>query len=400
MHVHLDPVGGVAGDMFVAALLDSFPEHREAVLNSIRAADLQGEIDAELVPFNDGVLTGSQFHVSSKAARAHAHHSDHHQHGHHHWSALRRQLEQSALSDSVKNHTIGIFGELALAEAKVHGKEVQDVAFHEVGNWDSIADIVGAATLICALSPKSWSIGSLPIGRGLVTTAHGELPVPAPATTLLLKGFALHDDGRAGERVTPTGAAILRYLSPTSGIGQKPRTLIASGFGFGSRKLAGMSNTLRLLAFDETHSGVMQDRVGVIEFEIDDQTGEELAVALTHIRDHAGVIDATQSMVSGKKGRLMTAVRVLTKPDAINDVATACFRQTTTIGLRTRIEERHILSRHEHRSQGGIAVKVVDRPGGHTAKAEMDAVQENASSQKARDAARQAAEREALGNSR
>ena len=399
VHIHLDPVGGVAGDMFVAALLDMRPDLSDLVLGCIRKAGLGEDVHLQVAGFNDGILTGTKFGVTKggKAAEDAAHH--HHDHGHHHhyhWSTLRAGLQASALPDGVKTHALGIFGELALAEARVHGKDVDTVAFHEVGNWDSIADIVGAAALIDALAPKSWSIGSLPIGRGRVKTAHGELAVPAPATTLLLEGLAFHDDGRSGERVTPTGAAILRYLSPSNGIGTAPRTLGASGFGFGTRKLEGMSNTLRVLAFDLTHDAATEDRVGVIQFEIDDQTGEDLAVAIAHLRDHPGVVDVTQSMVVGKKGRMMTALQVLTRSELLDDVAEACFRQTTTIGLRTRIEARRILSRSAQVTKSGTAVKVADRPGGATAKTEADAVKQDASSHKSRQRTRRGAEDEIL----
>ena len=305
-------------------------------------------------------------------------------------------MEASALPPGIKKHVIGIFSALAWAEAKVHGKSVEAVTFHEVGNWDSIADIVSAAALIDALAVDTWSIGSMPVGQGRVKTAHGELPVPAPATTLLLAGFEFHQDGRPGERVTPTGAAILKYLAPVVDIGAGSRILRASGHGFGARRLAGMSNILRVLAFDDKSNASSHcDTVGVIQFEIDDQSGEDLAIALDHIRATQGVIDVTQGTVLGKKGRLMSAIQVLVKPSAINDVAAMCFRQTTTLGLRTRVESRLILSRSEVEAEG-YRVKVADRPGGATAKAEADAVASDARGHLARSAARQVAEAAAL----
>lgn len=432
MHIHLDAVGGVAGDMFIAALLDIYPDLMEGVVSNIRLAGLGDEIEIGVQNFDDGVLTGSRFKVARGAEEAghgheaHGHHGDdghhhpdhdHHHHDHHHpdhghhhhgharshghhhhthWGNLRSSLQASRLPDGVKAHVLGIFEKLAVAEARVHGKSVESVAFHEVGNWDSIADIVGAATLIDALAPQSWSVGSLPVGRGLVRTEHGALPVPAPATTLLLKGFAFHDDGRSGERVTPTGAAILSHLSPANGIGAGPRMLRASGHGFGTRKLAGMSNVLRVLVFDAADAAVSDaDAVGVIQFEIDDQSGEELAASVDHIRAQEGVIDVIQTMAIGKKGRMMTGIQVLTKPAHLDAVSTACFRQTTTLGLRIRLEARRILRRQEIELAGG-KVKVAERPGGTTAKAEMDSVAANPAGHRLRAAARRAAEDEAL----
>jgi len=399
MHIHLDPVGGIAGDMFVAALIDTFPDLAEAALAVVRQAGLDESVTVAARPFDDGVLTGTRFHVSKEGgdrAEAHGHHHDeHHDHAHTHWAALRAGLETSALPEGVKRHAIGIFTELAKAEAQVHGKPVDEVAFHEVGNWDSIADIVAAATLIEALSPASWSVGPLPIGRGRVRTAHGDLPVPAPATTLLLEGFAFHDDGRAGERVTPTGAAILRYLAPASGLGAAPRVLRCSGHGFGTQAFQGMSNVLRALAFEPGEGEADSDAVAVIGFEIDDQSGEELAVALDHLRAFPGVIDVTQSVALGKKGRMMASVQVLAKPDALDTVCDECFRQTTTLGLRTRIEARRILARREVQADAR-RVKLAARPGGTTAKAEMDDVAGLAEGHGVRAAARLVAQTQAL----
>lgn len=419
MHVHLDPVGGVAGDMFVAALLDAFPDRANGVIDAVRRAGLPDDVVTAVLDFGDGVLTGKRFDVRKTASGAqhgpaaahepavrregedahrHARSHDHHRHQHDHtrWAELREHLSASRLPDGVKRHALGIFGELAWAEAKVHGRDIDAVTFHEVGNWDSIADIVAAATLIDALPVESWSIGSLPIGQGRVQTAHGELPVPAPATTLLLQGFALHHDGRPGERVTPTGAAILKHLAPAPSIGTIPRVLRGSGHGFGTRKLAGMSNILRVLAFDPVEGApAAADTVGVIRFEIDDQSGEDLAVALDHIRSGAGVIDVTQTIATGKKGRMVAAIQVLVQPGRMDEAIAACFRQTTTLGLRTCIEARTILAREEVEA-GGLRVKIAERPGGRTAKAESDDVAGDPGGHRARSAARRAAEAKAL----
>lgn len=429
MHIHLDAIGGIAGDMFVAALLHAFPQQTDGVLRAVRLAGLGDDIVTRVIDHSDGVLVGKRFEVGKNGtpvhhdlSHAHDHHHDHggehgsrhdhpeghrhdhhhshdhhhHEHNHTHWAHLRTQLQNSPLADGIKRHAIGIFGELAWAEAQVHGKAPDDVTFHEVGNWDSIADIVAAASLIGALAIESWSVGSLPMGQGRVTTAHGELPVPAPATALLLDGFALHHDGRPGERVTPTGAAILRYIAPSQGIGTPPRILRGCGHGFGARKLQGMSNVLRVLAFDQAADATATaDTIGIVQFEVDDQTGEELAVGLDHIRATAGVVDVAQSMVIGKKGRVMASVQVLVRPDRMADAIAASFRQTTTLGVRTRIETRSMLARREV-DVGGRRVKIADRPDGPTAKAGSDDVASDPTGQRARSAARREAQTAAL----
>jgi uncharacterized protein (TIGR00299 family) protein len=364
MHYHLDPVGGVAGDMFVAALLDMEPDSTAATLAAIRDSGLDPSVAVSHDDFNDGVLTGSRFTVGKPECTHH----------HAHWSAIKKNLSDSALSPAVTDRAIAIFADLAEAEAKVHNKAVSDVAFHEVGAWDSIADIVAAAYLIESLGPCTWSIGPIPIGKGRVKTEHGLLPVPAPATVLLLDGFEFIDDGFPGERITPTGAAIIKHLKPSQGIGKTARVLQRSGYGFGTRTFKGMSNILRVLEFSKTTTSSVfsSDTVMVLNFEIDDQTAEELAVGLQKIRERQGVIDVIQSPVMGKKGRLLTSVQVLVRPGNAEDVINVCFHETTTLGIRQQVKARAILNRSELETKQDIRVKIVERPGGITAKADID----------------------------
>jgi len=224
-HVHLDPLGGLAGDMFVAAMLDAWPDLTEGAVDAVRAAGLPQSVAVEAVPFGDGVLTGTRFNVWVPDENE----SDTH-HEHTRFAALKSQLEASDLSGGTLHRTLDIFTHLAHAESTVHGIPVSDVTFHEVGAWDSIADIVAAAHVIESVGAASWSTNPLPLGAGRVNTAHGQLPVPVPAVVELLKGFAFHDDGLPGERVTPTGAAILRHLEP--GSSPPNGTLGRSGTGF------------------------------------------------------------------------------------------------------------------------------------------------------------------------
>ena len=380
MQIHLDPVGGVAGDMFVAALLSAFPELQEGVLRAIRRAAPQ--VDCALVRHNDGVLDGRRFAVSLKAAACghdhshdHPHHGHDHDHAHRPWREIRAHLQSCGLQPEVAAHAVGIFDGLAEAEGRVHGVTADAVAFHEVGAWDSIADIVGAAHLIAALAAERWTCGPLPLGSGRVQTAHGFLPIPAPATAILMEGLATIDDGVSGERVTPTGAAIIRYLcrdpAPPSG----PRVLTGSGVGFGSRALPGLSNCLRVLAFETAETGPVARELAVIEFEIDDQSAEDIATGLDRLRAHPSVIDGVQSPVIGKKGRVMTAVRLLAEPQGLDAVIAAVFDETATIGLRHRITVGAALPRRirEVEVEGHrFRVKIVERPAGPTAKTESD----------------------------
>ncbi len=350
--------------MFAGALLDLRPDLAEAVCAAIRDAGLDPSVDINISRFTDGVLSGHKFDVQPPEPSAHHHHV--------HWSSLRESLGNSGLAANTRDRTIAIFAGLAEAEARVHDKPVDDVAFHEVGAWDSIADIVAAAFLIEAQGPCTWSIGKIPLGSGRVNTDHGLLPVPAPATALLLEGFACFDDGLPGERVTPTGAAIIRNLAPASGIGTSNRIMRGAGYGFGTRKIEGLSNVVRVLRFDDAgNTHVASDRIVVINFEVDDQTPEDLAVGLEHIRKSEHVLDVLQSPVFAKAGRQATHVQVLAKSETVDTVSELCFRETSTIGLRVQLCDRVTLKRRESRTGSGANVKVVARPGGDTAKADI-----------------------------
>ncbi|MGU3466728.1 LarC family nickel insertion protein [Methylobacterium sp. C33D] len=424
MHIHLDALGGVAGDMFAAALLDAFPEHQAGVSASVRAVDAR--IACAVRAHNDGILSGARFAVSAPGAEPgpaphrhehpgrhdHPHPHDHgHQHGHQHdhghahhhghrpWSEIRAALTDADLAPSVRAHALGIFGHLAAAEARVHGIAVDAVAFHEVGAFDSIADIVAAAHLIAALAARSWSVSALPLGSGRVRTQHGPLPVPAPATTLLLAGFPTLDDGIPGERVTPTGAAILRHLCGDDPGRGRPRGILGrTGIGFGTKVLPGLSNCLRALVLEEAAPRPGRRDLAVIAFEVDDQSGEDLALGLDRLRAEPGVLDVVQAPVLGKKGRMTAHIQALVRPESLEAAIAACFRETTTIGLRYHHVEGAVLDRESRTvEQAGrpVRVKVVDRPGGRTAKAEADDARDHAG-HAARATLRREAERRAL----
>jgi pyridinium-3,5-bisthiocarboxylic acid mononucleotide nickel chelatase len=245
----------------------------------------------------------------------------------------------------------------------------------------------------------------LPLGSGRIRTAHGVLPVPAPATAILLQGLQTIDDGVAGERVTPTGAAIARYLLvPDQPPLRRTRRLSRSGTGFGARTMPGISNCLRVLAFDELSAGdegpIGRRQLGVVTFEVDDQPAEDLAAGLDHIRALPGVLDVTQGSVLGKKGRMAAHIQVLVEPTALENAIAACFRETTTIGLRHQITEGAILRRRFDTVEiagDKLQVKIVDRPGGQqSAKTEISGAA-RLSGHLARERLRREAATEALG---
>jgi uncharacterized protein (TIGR00299 family) protein len=375
--VHLDPVGGIAGDMFLAACIDAWPEMAQGVEEAMRAAGLPSTWRLGVEPGRSHGLAGTRVGLRGPDPdEDHLHHGDHTGA----WREIRARLRECELAEPVRARALDIFERLAVAEASVHGVEVDDVHFHELADWDSIADIVGAAWCIDSIGASAWSIAPLPLGSGSITTSHGPLPVPAPAVTRLLRGHEVFDDGVGGERVTPTGAALVAHLEPSPD--PLPRgTLAAAGNGLGTRDLPDRANLLRLIAIEPAAHGRagtgtpwMLGAVTTVTFEIDDQAPEDLAVALERLRATDGVIDVTESPTVGKKGRLGSSIRVLCRPERRTEVVSACFAQTTTIGLRWHEEHRAELSR-EQVTGADVAGKAVVRPDGSvTSKPEMDSI--------------------------
>ena len=373
--------------MFVAAMLDAHPGETDGALAAVRAAGLPQSVDLRVVPHQDDILTGTRFEVVLPADNGAEEHMP--------FRTLRARLADAELTAGTLARTQDIFARLAAAEGAVHGVAAEEVTFHEVGAWDSIADIVAAAHLIEQSGAARWSVSSLPMGAGSVKTAHGDLPLPAPAVVELLKGFSLHEDGRKGERVTPTGSAILAHLNPDNSGLHPPERLAECGIGFGTKVFAGISNVLRVLEFESTGGGIGEDQIAVLRFEIDDQSPEDLAVGLDKLRAHDGVLDVVQSPAFGKKGRITAQVQILTRMHAREAVIAACFSETTTLGLRWEISRRAILERRQ-----ADGVKLVRRPEGvTTAKAEMDQAAAGDGGHAGRMARRRASEDAALGES-
>jgi uncharacterized protein (TIGR00299 family) protein len=380
--IDLSPIGGVAGDMFAAALLDALPELSEQAKSDVTNLGVTG-LSAQTEPITSATLAALRFVVQQpedpKPPRT--------------LSAVQAFLEKSELSENVSGIALGIYTLLAKAEAAVHGKTIQSIHFHEVSDWDSMVDIVTAASIIAQLPNVQWRIGPLPLGGGTVKTAHGDIPVPAPATVQLLQGFEWTDDGIAGERVTPTGAAILKYLAPQSSqAAASPANLLATGSGAGTRKLPGRANILRATVF-ESSLHATTDLIESLAFEVDDMTGEEIGVATDLLRELDGVLDVSLLAMQGKKGRPVSGFRILVRPQACEAAIEQCFAQTTTLGVRRHPVERRILSREEVQA-GGISVKLAKRQDELSAKAASDELIQNTLMNRRQQA--QSAERDAI----
>lgn len=368
--IHLDLIGGLAGDMFVAALVDALPGLERPLLAELAGVQPAGAPRPGFDSVVNGGLRARRFGLGVPAAGTASS-----QHAGTPYPVLQRQLAEAPLPAATREHALAMLALLGEAEGRVHGIPLDAVHFHELADRDSLLDLLAAGAIAARLQGALWTASALPLGGGSVRTAHGLLPIPAPATSHLLQGYPWLDDGIAGERVTPTGAAILRHLVPAAACGgRRPAGRLASlGCGAGTRTLPGVPNIVRALVFERAATST-QDSVAIIEFDVDDMTGEEIALAADRLRGQPGIIDVSVGSRVGKKGRPLADFRLLTQPDTVDAVAQACFTETSTLGLRLREERRQVLWRTEVPGPGGgPRVKIAERPGAErTAKAAHD----------------------------
>ncbi len=273
-HIHLQPLGGIAGDMFVAAMLDALPHCRAQVFADI-AAVLPAELGAvRLTRVLKNGIAALHFCLEEEVpadALAHPHAAAappvHHLHSRGNspagdYAGIRKLIETARLSGSAALHALAILDILALAESRIHDVALESVHFHELAGWDSLMDVVAAGSLISTLGEATWSISALPLGGGQVKTQHGLLPIPAPATMQILEAYPWHSDNIAGERVTPTGAAIVRYLVPPEQLSNRPEGIYAAGgYGAGTRNFAEIANVLRVMVFEQAADACRAEQV-------------------------------------------------------------------------------------------------------------------------------------------
>lgn len=330
--LYIDCIGGVAGDMLLAALLDAGAEER-----TVRAAlaDLNQpgwELSSERV--ERGGISALALTVtadgSSTVERDH--------------ESIAQLLRASALQPEVKERSLRTFDALASAEGKVHGVLKDRVHFHEVGGIDAIIDIVGACAAIEDLAPDRIVASAIPTGRGFVGSAHGKLPLPAPAVVELLGGAELFERGNE-ELVTPTGAALL--AANCDSFGPMPRLrLVASGYGAGRRDTE-VPNVVRVLIGEgaEDHPAARQT-IELLETNIDDMNPELVPYVIERLLD-AGAVDAWVTPIQMKKGRVGFLLSILAGQDAYQRMLDILFAETTTFGVRISPVEREVLDRKE-----------------------------------------------------
>ena len=302
----------------------------------------------------------------------HHHEGEHHHHHHTHMSDIESIINGLNVSGKVKADALAVYGLIAEAESKAHGKPVSDIHFHEVGTMDAVADIVGVCVLLEQINPDRIVVSPLATGFGQVRCAHGILPVPAPATASIVEGIPTYSGNVEGELLTPTGAALLKHFADS--FGSRPVMAISkTGYGMGKKDFE-KANMLRTFIGEEQTAD--DDKVIEMSCNVDDMTGEEIGYA-TGIFLNSGALDVFTTPVYMKKNRPGILITCIVKPEDKEKFAKLIFEHTTTIGIRYTAMDRFRLERHGEKvmtKYGEVSVKVSEGFGVTKIKPEYDDV--------------------------
>ena len=355
--LYLDCSMGAAGDMLCAALFELI-SHKEDFLEKINSIGLEGvNVTAESVS-KCGIM-GTHFSVKINGEEEHSHDCHHHEHehhhehhhehehhhdhdhGHHHHSSMH-DIEEIInglnIDADIKVEAVEIYKLIAEAESHAHGVPVTDIHFHEVGTMDAVADVVIACMLMKELSPHRIISSPVHVGCGQVRCAHGILPVPAPATAFILKGVPIYGGQIQGELCTPTGAALLKHF--VDSFGEMPVLSVnAIGYGMGTKDFEAANCIRAMLCEESSANGCMYE----ISCNVDDMTGEYIAYAAEKLMTVCA--DVFTVPVIMKKGRPGTMICALCSEENKDEAVKMMLRHTSTIGVREKQINRHILDR-------------------------------------------------------
>ena len=377
--IYLDCSMGAAGDMLMAALYELLDD-KQAFWDTMRGLGLPGiEISAE--PAVKCGITGTHMkvlvHGSEEPDALHDHLHEHahehsHDHEHHHHTDLHEiehLLSHLDLPQTVRDDALGVYHRIAEAESKVHGRPVDQIHFHEVGTLDALADVVGVCLLMHLLAPEKVYASSVHVGSGQVRCAHGILPVPAPATALLLAGVPIYGGAIQGELCTPTGAALLTHF--VTKFGELPSMqLLKSGYGMGTKDFPAANCVRAMLGEQDAPT----EEILELSCNLDDCTGEVIGFAMERLLD-AGALDVYWTSVGMKKNRPGILLTCMCRPSDREKMVKLLFKHTTTLGVRESAFRRYTLSRESKTIQtpdGDIRVKVSTGYGVTREKSEFD----------------------------
>lgn len=329
---YVDCVGGVAGDMLLGALLDAGAD-ADLVRAGLDRLGIEG-LELRLGRTRRGPLDAARVEVVAPRGRPHRGPRE-----------VRELVEGAHLPTRARERALATFDRLAVAEGRVHGIPPDEVTFHEVGATDAIADVCGVSLALESLDVERIACSPLPVARGTVASAHGPLPLPAPATLALLEGAPLHGVEDDAELVTPTGAALVATLA--DGFGPlPPLRLEATGYGAGARELDRVPNVVRVLVgeAEEVAPGAPTKPVSLVETNLDDLSPELVPDAAASATA-AGALDVWTTPAGMKKGRPGVVVSALVRPGGESAVAEALLRSTSALGVRVARFERIELER-------------------------------------------------------
>ncbi|MBC5999198.1 nickel pincer cofactor biosynthesis protein LarC [Clostridiales Family XIII bacterium BX16] len=373
--LYLDCGMGAAGDMLGAALAELLPDDaRDAFTSELNAAGIPG-VHVSLDPSVKCGITGTHLTITvngteeKEGGHSHSHehsHHDHqhdHSHGHshshdhqhshshdHHHDHSHRSLhdihhiiDDLKLPEAVRTDILAVYRLIAEAESKAHDKPVSEIHFHEVGTMDAIADIASVCLLLHKLAPDQIIASPIHVGSGQVKCAHGILPVPAPATAYILKDIPIYSGSIQGELCTPTGAALLKHF--VTRFDQMPlMTPASTGYGMGTKDFPA-ANCVRAI-LGESYAENQAETICELSCNVDDMTGEDIAFAIETFLQN-GALDAFTVPCTMKKGRPGVLVTVLCKNPDQKQMTKLILQHTTTLGVRSAIKKRWILSRTE-----------------------------------------------------
>ena len=384
---------GAAGDMLLASLaeLTGGVKACEEKLNSIGIPGVTYNFEKSVKCGIEGthahvVVNGVEEdehmheHHDHEHSHEHVHHHEHthdheheeHHHHHTHMSDIESIINGLNVSAKVKADALAVYGLIAEAESKAHGKPVTDIHFHEVGTMDAVADIVGVCVLLEQINPDRIVVSPIATGFGQVRCAHGILPVPAPATANIIEGIPTYSGNVEGELLTPTGAALLKHFA--DGFGSRPILAISkTGYGMGKKDFE-KANMLRTFIGEEQNDD--DDKVIEMSCNVDDMTGEEIGYA-TGVLMNSGALDVFTTPVYMKKNRPGILITCIVKPEDKEKFAKLVFEHTTTIGIRYTAMDRFRLARHGEKVMtkfGEVSVKVSEGFGVTKVKPEYDDV--------------------------
>ena len=371
--IYLDCSMGAAGDMLMAALLELLPE-KDTFLQKMQSLGLPGlEISAE--PSVKCGITGTHIrvlihgeeegHPHEHAVEEHAHshadapeaaHAHVHVHPHHHTDLdeLTHRISHLNVSEAVRSDILAVYQSIADAESRVHGVPVEQIHFHEVGSLDALADVTGVCLLMELLAPERELASPVHVGSGQVRCAHGILPVPAPATALLLEGIPIYGGSIRGELCTPTGAALLRRFVTRFGP-LPPMRVKKTGYGMGTKDFEAANCVRAMLGQTEESAGHILE----LACNLDDMTPEAVGFAMEQLFA-AGALDVYTTPIGMKKNRPGVLLTCMCREDDREAMLRTIFRHTSTLGVRVSVCDRYTLSRRQYAVQtpdGEIRVK-------------------------------------------